>query len=302
MRKVYKIVFLLGFAIISTNIFGQYQKVKSNNLDIYYRIFGDGQPLLIIGGGPGDNSNRYVSLCELLSDSIQCILPDQRGTGKSVPQIYDSTTIDLQLTIDDFEVIRKELGFEKWNILGFSYGGYIASYYAFHYPESINSIILLESMGLNTNAFGYFSDNIQSRLQDVDIKKIQYWSDSERLTEDKHKAIVEIIKAKMPGYFYDREKALLYQETMKESDFSFEIGKFIWPDIINFNILEKENNFLKPVLILQGRQDPLGEGVAITLSKYYKKSKLIFIEKAGHYSWIEQPEAVKNNIETFINN
>jgi len=135
--------------VISQNVYAQHQKVNSSGLDIYYRIFGTGTPILILGGGPGDVSDRYLSLCELLSKNHQCILVDQRGTGKSTPAVSDSSTISIALTLNDFEAIRNKLGLKQWTVLGFSYGGYLASAYTTFYPSSISSLILLGSMGMN---------------------------------------------------------------------------------------------------------------------------------------------------------
>ena len=282
--------------------FAQYSKVKSQDIDIYYRIFGEGTPLLILGGGPGDNSDRYVSLCELLSPDFQCILVDQRGSGKSVPIVYDSTTISVSLTLNDFEVLREHLELKEWAVLGFSYGGYLASLYADSYSQSISKLILLESAGLNINFFNYFVDNITSRLWAEDMELVNYWSDSLRLANDYHHAITERIRAMMPGYFFDREKALKYRDGIKDSDFSFEMGSLMWGDIIDndLDLAKKETRFVNPVLILHGRQDPVGESVPQLLSQYYKNSKLIFIERAGHYSWIEQPEKVYSFIKSFF--
>jgi len=297
------IIQIILFAIlVQSTAYSQFQKVNSNNLDIYYRIFGQGTPILIIGGGPGDISDRYLSLCELLSTNYQCILVDQRGTGKSAPAVFDSTTISITLTLEDFEAIRNKLGIEQWSVLGFSYGGYLASLYAHFYPSSISSLVLLNSMGLNTNAFYYFLDNINSKLQASDLAIVEFWSDSARYSQDPKHAIVEIIRARMAGYFYDREKSLLVSQTMKDSDFDFNVGRWIWKETVdrNLDLAEMESNFEKPVIIIQGRQDPLGESVAMSLSDYYKNSELVFIEKCGHYSWIEQPDAVLTAISNFF--
>lgn len=162
----------------------------------------------------------------------------------------------------------------------------------------------MESGGINTDFFGYFGDNINSRLWAEDIEKVNYWKDSTRMADDFHHAITEQIKAKMPGYFFDREIALKYKEGIKDSDFSFEMGRWMWGDIIeNYpDLAKKETPFVNPVLILHGRQDPVGESVPQFLSQYYKNNTLIFIERAGHYSWIEQPEIVKSSIKEFLGN
>lgn len=298
-----KLLFIFLFlGSISVDCFAQHNHVESNGVEIYYRVFGKGEPLLILGGGPGDNADRYLSLCELLSQNFQCILVDQRGTEQSMPAVLDSTTISIELTLSDFEALRKGLDLESWPVLGFSYGGYLASLYAHFYPNAVSSLILLGSIGLNLNVFQYFNDNITSRLCNEDIEKFDYWNDSARVASNPHHALVERIRARMPGYFYDRKKSLIVSQNMQDSDFNFEMGQWIWKDAIkrNLDLAEMESNFYKPVLILAGRQDPLGESVPQSLSQHYKNSKLIFVEKCGHYSWIEQPEKGSYYVKEFL--
>lgn len=105
-----KIIFsFIALCMLANVSFAQYKKINNEGLDIHYRIYGEGSPLLILGGGPGDNSDRYLSLCELLSPNFRCILVDQRGSGKSIPKVYDSTTISVALTLSDFEALRMNL-------------------------------------------------------------------------------------------------------------------------------------------------------------------------------------------------
>ncbi|MEW6194913.1 MAG: alpha/beta hydrolase [Bacteroidota bacterium] len=299
-RKLFYILIIIGN--ISFDCLAQYNQVESNGVEIYYRVFGKGEPLLILGGGPGDNANRYLSLCELLSKSFQCILVDQRGTGKSMPAVLDSTTISIELTLSDFEALRKELNLESWTVLGFSYGGYLASLYAHFYPNAVSSLILLGSIGLNLSIFQYFNDNITSRLSNEGIEKFDYWNDSARVAADPHHTLVERIRARIPGYFYDRKKSLIVSQNMQDSDFNFELGKWIWGDIQrkDLNLEKVESRFNKPVLILHGRQDPVGESIPQKLSTYYKHAQLFFLEKCGHYSWVEQPEKVYRYVKEFL--
>ena len=44
-------------------------------------VYGSGDPILIINGGPGMDSSGFSSLALTLSKTHQCILFDQRGTG-----------------------------------------------------------------------------------------------------------------------------------------------------------------------------------------------------------------------------
>lgn len=279
-----------------------YQKVAGHGLEVQYREFGEGTPVLVLGGGPGDNANRYVGLCELLAGSCRCILVDQRGTGGSLPAVLDATTVTVALTLDDFETVRRKLGLKEWAVLGFSYGGYLASLYAHFHPTSVSRLVLLGSLGLNTEAFPHFIDNITSRLRPADIELFDFWNDPTRVKADPRRALLERIRARMPGYFYDRKKSLAVSQDLKDADFQFDMGEFIWRDVAqrDLDLAKMPPRYAGPVLILHGRQDPLGESVPQELSRYYEDAKLEFIEKCGHYSWIEQPEKVLSAIQAFL--
>lgn len=278
-------------------------QVTSHGLDIHYQIFGRGTPLLVLGGGPGDVSGRYVSLCELLAArDIQCILVEQRGTGRSTPSVLDASTLSIALTLDDFEAIRRQRDLKQWSVLGFSYGGYLASLYAHFFPESVSELVLLDSMGLNWNGFPQFTDNVTSRLWPSDRQLLEYWSAPERMEADPQRAITETIRAKMPGYFFDRQKSLLVSQSIKPSDFNFEMGDVIYEDTVarKLDLSGMTSRFDGKVLILHGRQDPVGESIAIGLERYYEQSRLVFVEKCGHYSWIEQPEEILAAVGEFL--
>jgi proline iminopeptidase len=48
-----------------------------------------------------------------------------------------------------------------------------------------------------------------------------------------------------------------------------------------------------PALILHGRQDPMPEFVALENQKLLKGSRLVWLDRCGHWPWIEQPTAME---------
>ncbi|MEO6302620.1 MAG: alpha/beta fold hydrolase, partial [Bacteroidia bacterium] len=144
MRSILSVLFLSFF------VSSQAQKegfAKCNNVATYYKTFGEGKPVLIINGGPGMNSNGFTSLAQKLSKKNKTIIYDQRGTGRSTLEKTDSTTVTMDLMIEDIECLRKTLKINKWFILGHSFGGMLASYYATKYPDNIEGIVLSSSGG-----------------------------------------------------------------------------------------------------------------------------------------------------------
>jgi proline iminopeptidase len=69
------------------------------------------------------------------------VLFDQRGAGKSRPKgrREDNT---LPYLIADMEMIRQKFGFERWLIVGGSWGATLALAYAQAHPHQVSGIVL----------------------------------------------------------------------------------------------------------------------------------------------------------------
>ncbi len=47
----------------------------------------------------------------------------------------------------DADALRQRLGFERWAVLGHSFGGHVALEYALRYPASASHLVLLDTGG-----------------------------------------------------------------------------------------------------------------------------------------------------------
>jgi len=80
---------------------------------LYYKSFGKGEKIVLLSGGPGISSDQLLDIAVRLSDKFNCILFDQRGTGLSKAQPFDSTTINIDNSIADLELLRLKLKVEN---------------------------------------------------------------------------------------------------------------------------------------------------------------------------------------------
>ncbi|MGH8781625.1 alpha/beta fold hydrolase [Paraburkholderia sp.] len=100
----------------------------------------DGVPVAVLHGGPGSGSQPgALRLFDLAR--FRVVLIDQRGTGASTPHgsIRHNRTDHL---IDDLEAIRTRLGFERWGVLGGSWGAALALAYAGQHPQAVSGVVL----------------------------------------------------------------------------------------------------------------------------------------------------------------
>ena len=273
---------------------------ESNGVKIYYRTFGTGIPVLIINGGPGLNSDGFVDLAKSLSSHNQTIVYDQRGTGKSAMLKIDASTITMQLMIDDMECLRKQLKIERWIILGHSFGGMLASYYATIHPDRIISMILSSSGGIDLELLSYVSKNINAKLTSQQLDSSNYWSQKIANGDTSYLARWQRAKALANAYVYDKKYAPAIAERLTHSNLY--INDLVWRDMqkINFNCASKLLNFTSPVLIIQGKQDIIEERTSQKANKILKNSRLVILDHCVHYGWLDSRDAYLSEVEKFI--
>jgi proline iminopeptidase len=275
--------------------------VPSAGSKIYYRSFGTGKPLLIINGGPGMNSDGFVELAKALSKNNQIIIYDQRGTGKSTLPKVDSSTISMKLMVDDLENLRTYLKIKKWAILGHSFGGMLASYYATLYPENIECLILSSSGGMDLELLSYVSNRVDSRLTVGEMDSLNYWNKKISAGDTTFYARLHRGLALAPAYVYNRKNIPAIAERLTQGNSV--INNLVWQDLqkIKFDCKDKLSHFNKPVLIIQGKQDIIKPETALEEHKILKTSKLVLLDSCVHYGWLDRPGEYFAEVEKFVN-
>ena len=291
---------LLAISFIPQTFAQQSGFVDNGDCKTFYRTFGVGKPLLIINGGPGMNSDGFVSLAKTLAANSQTIIYDQRGTGKSVLAKIDQSSIKMDFMIADLERLRKHLKIEKWSILGHSFGGMLASYYATLYPEHIESLILSASGGIDLELQSYVSQKLRSRLTPLEADSLDYWNGKIAKGDTSFYAKLHRGLALAPAYLFDKKNIPVIAERLTQSN--MRINALIWNDLanINFDCRDKLQSFSAPVLIIQGKQDIIDEKTAIKAKNAFMNSKVVFLDKCSHYGWLDVPDTYFSEVNRFL--
>ena len=117
----------------------------------------DGIPAVYLHGGPGSGCQPdHRRLFD--PERFHAVLFDQRGAGRSRPKgrREDNTLPHL---IADMEMIREKFGFERWMIVGGSWGATLALAYAQAHPDRVSGIVLRATfLGTRQELEGAFLD------------------------------------------------------------------------------------------------------------------------------------------------
>lgn len=95
----------------------------------------------VLPGGPGGDHTGYKAAFAPLSDKVQLVYLDHRGSGRSAHGPQETYTMDNYA--EDVEALRQHLGLDRIGLLGCSYGGMVALTYATRYNENLSHLILV---------------------------------------------------------------------------------------------------------------------------------------------------------------
>jgi len=112
---------------------------QSVGVDLHFRTFGSGPPLVILHGlfGSGDN---WMTLARELSADFTIYLPDLRNHGRSVwteTMDYRSMAEDVLRLMDHFQLSRA-------HIMGHSMGGKVVMTLALHAPQRVSTLVVVD--------------------------------------------------------------------------------------------------------------------------------------------------------------
>jgi 3-oxoadipate enol-lactonase len=116
-------------------------EVRVNGINIYYRVRGKGEPLILIMGLGGECGDWFLQ-ARVLKKYYRIITFDNRGVGKSDKPLEPYT---VKTMADDTVGLMDYLGIDKAHILGVSLGGMIAQEVAINYPERVRKLILVST-------------------------------------------------------------------------------------------------------------------------------------------------------------
>jgi len=127
-------------------------KAKIRGTEIYFDVEGaglvaDGNTLrekpvaFAIHGGPGSDHTGLRTGFSPLSDRMQIVYFDHRGSGRSARG--DKSKYTLDENVEDMEALRRYLGLGAIISMGTSYGGMVAMAHAIRYPEAVSRLVLI---------------------------------------------------------------------------------------------------------------------------------------------------------------
>ncbi|MHA1383615.1 MAG: alpha/beta fold hydrolase [Candidatus Helarchaeota archaeon] len=257
-----------------------------DDVEIYYQVEGEGEPLLLIMGLGTKMTGWRLQIQYFKKRGMKVIAYDARGVGKSSRPDYPYT---MEMFVNDAIELIDNLGIDrKIHLCGISMGGMVAQHFALQYPERLKTLILLATTS---------KTNVKPLIENIKMM--------EQMDEDqKIKSMMAVLfsrefykKAKNDKNFYETYKKDMLTDPTRVEDYINQSKA-----IQNHDTIDKLHKIEIPTLVIAGTKDLLlPPRHSKVLHKNIPNSELRIIEGVGHALTMEAADKINPIIMDFIN-
>jgi proline iminopeptidase len=288
--------------------------VDANGVLIYYEALGQGQPLLILHGGPGASHDYFLPYLLPLARTNRVVFIDERGSGKS-EKLEDAKAYTVENMVEDVEAVRQRLGLGRMNLLGHSYGGVLAEAYALKYQHNLAHLILgstFHSTKALNEVFRQMKANMTPELRHrIDAMEKAGLFGHGKAYEQGRYTTDYMVAAWGEGYFpyvYRRRPDPGYDPT-NTAGMAWDLYREMWGShgefIVDVNLVSVEYadrlpSITVPTLITVGDHDQVAPSISEEMHRLIKGSMLSLIPEAGHMTFVDQPTLYVKVVNDFL--
>ncbi|WP_179855531.1 alpha/beta fold hydrolase [Paractinoplanes atraurantiacus] len=279
--------------------------VDVNGVEQRYHVYGQGAAIVVaMPGGPGVFWD-YLRM-PALEEHVRVAYVEALGTGESgrLPAHPDGYTRELYATAIDR--IADDLGAGKVFLLGHSYGGFVAQYYAATRPQRLAGVILYDSAPVT----GAEQGAEVARQVELFVKRnegnpevpavLQSLQAVGSITDDDQLTLA--LRGLLPSYLADywgREAEFKpFREHIRVNYIS---GRDAGGHAEPIDDRELLAGITVPALVIAGHYDIIcGERWAREIHELIPGSRLLILEHSGHLGNVEEPERFQDSVLRFI--
>ncbi len=276
------------------------RRVSANGVTLWTATQGTGPPAVLCHGGPGIYD--YLGpVAAMIEDVATVHRYDQRGCGRS----EDVGPYEVMTFVEDLDALRACWGHETWTIIGHSWGAHLALLYAIQYPERTARLVYMSGTGIDPAWHEEYRWNREAKLPPAERERLRLLKQQQLTATGEELEGIREEEASLLG------RTELYDVTRLDDVPRYDH----FP--INYSLnaaLNAQNNRIEdtgglgakvsqvraPTLVLDGEGDPRPRWARAQLAQLIPNSRHATIARAGHESWVEQPEATASALRDFL--
>lgn len=249
--------------------------MPEETLQLAYKKYGEGDPLVILHGLLGSSGNWHTLARSVFCRYFTVYTIDQRNHGRSP----HSDQIDYPAMAADLLRFFEDHGIDKCLLIGHSMGGKTAMEFALSHPERVERLLIVD---IAPKEYPASHEQIIEALRSVDLSKMSSRADIDHVLAD------QIPDPPVRRFL------------LKNLSYSTTKGRYEWE--LNLDAIQEHyariNEAIKngrtfdgPTLFVRGADsDYISEKDEQDIKKLFPQAEFKTVEEAGHWVHADQPE------------
>ena len=263
------------------------KKVHVGDIDIAYKVFGKGDPFLLISGSGLVMDTWDPTILRDLSSNHTVIIFDNRGVGNTTA---GDKPFSIAQFANDTAGLLDTLKIQKADVLGFSMASFIAQELALLHPEKVKRLVLYgascggkENIPQSPEVVRILSDIVNNRSQDQEkALSVSYplsWIKSH------------------PNFTFPQSKEIISPDTLKKQFIIVES----WFATNWSGVCGQLSKIFVPTLVITGTEDvAVPAANSLIIAQKIPGSWLVQIKGGGHGLMQQYPERFVRVLQTFL--
>ena len=272
--------------------------MQIRDASLFVKVIGQGYPLLLMHGGPGLDHTSLLPL-QACADRFNMIFYDHRCNGRS--EGAEVSTMTWENLTADAEALRQALGFDKWAVLGHSFGGMVAMEYALRYPQNLSHLILMDTGG-DAHWPQHNAPEILSKrgYSAAAVRAARRFFNGQLTPKEFFPVTMKYARA----YYYNSNLLALIRGVVSGFELKArpEAAIFGYSTLIpSWTVMSRLSEIKTPTLVIAGRDDFLFPPEhQVALAGGIPNAQLEIIERAGHEAPSERPAEIIQILRSFL--
>ncbi|NLR80400.1 alpha/beta fold hydrolase [Chitinophaga eiseniae] len=286
-------------AFIVTGHAQQLDSLKYPNGYLYFHTYGAGSPVIVLSGGPGNSCLQQEEVAIELGRKYRAILPEQRGTGLSIPVPFDSTTITLQSAVEDLYRLLQHLHLKQAIFYGHSWGAMLAMSFAARYPDEVRALVLVDP-GYYKFSADLLTTHVNNLRSHLGVADVALWDSlGKKIAAGKGTAedSARYNRTIRLGYIYNKSLIDSLMVKIYAAKPNGTMQQLMVSDLnrVHYDLSKNLFHYKGPVSIIAGAQDALAF-YTYELKVIRPAIQLYWIQQSGHFPMFEQPTAFNKQL------
>jgi proline iminopeptidase len=285
-------------------------RIQVGKASLYAREIGQGQPLVVLHGGPDFDHGYLLPDMDRFSDAFRMIYYDQRGRGRSAEQVRPDD-VTIMSDVEDLDAVRRHFKLDAATLLGHSWGAVLALEYALRHPAGVSHLILMNPAPASASDVAVFRKAYLQKLgPDMDrqrqiVSSAAYQDgDPEAVTAryrihfkpalrqpEHYEKLMASMKA---GFATQGREGIVKARAVEDR-----LMRDTW-QVDGYDLLPKLKNLAIPTLVIAGEHDFIPVDIAAHIAEAIPNARLVTIKDCGHFAYLECAGEVRRAFNDFF--